>query len=505
MAERRFLGIRLGKKEKKVEQVELGSMKVEHNKDMLNYFSLSSNQTTSVAQLSPNISYDFSKPMEFESFVNGKNWVEFGVDGLYNYLLTDLYNSSPMNASIIKFKKLCLVGKGIEVIDNSKELKTRTNAKAFTKLFTRRFLDDLAFNYVLHGSVFIKTIWDDSHKNIIRLKVIPSEQIKIGAKNCFKGIEGYWFSYNWKKVNQKGEHFDYTPAFIPSFNVNMRNQNEQIYGFHPVGAGLLFNAKPSYSSALNWIQTDGQQSYYHKQNLENSINLSAIITLIGEVESPEEAKKIKARVKQELQGIENSGVPAILHAKNKDVLPTITSFPANQLGESFIQSQQMIKENICIAHNVDPAIMGIAKQGQLGNVQQLKDLFQIFSEQVIQPMQEDIEEILNEFLVSQGYTAAAVKLKPFNLGIMKQLPAELLAVLTVDEKRQAAGYEALPIKDDGSSGAEQTITERLGIGGTQNLIGVVGNPDLSEIQKLQMLQVVFGLSEEQSKKLIYGQ
>ena len=79
-----------------------------------------------------------------------------------------------------------------------------------------------------------------------------------------------------------------------------------------------------------------------------------------------------------------------------------------------------------------------------------------------------------------------------------KLNQDLLGVLTTDEKREALGY-----KSNGTRENDETIlAQTLGVGGTQSLVAVIESESMTDDEKRGTLEVLFGLSKEQTLKLI---
>jgi len=77
------------------------------------------------------------------------------------------------------------------------------------------------------------------------------------------------------------------------------------------------------------------------------------------------------------------------------------------------------------------------------------------------------------------------------------LPVEILSTLTVNEKRNLAGFDDLSPLNNLS-----LLSEKLGVGGTQSLISILQDPILGKEQKRGTLKVLFSLTDEQINQLI---
>ena len=85
-------------------------------------------------------------------------------------------------------------------------------------------------------------------------------------------------------------------------------------------------------------------------------------------------------------------------------------------------------------------------------------------------------------------------LKPINY-----IPTEAYSYLTDAEIRALYGYE--PLKIEGV-GEQKLLAEKLGVGGTQSLTAIISDPNLSIESKRATLELLFGLTPEDTAKLV---
>ncbi|EYA64260.1 hypothetical protein K0H02_05635 [Bacteroides fragilis] len=70
--------------------------------------------------------------------------------------------------------------------------------------------------------------------------------------------------------------------------------------------------------------------------------------------------------------------------------------------------------------------------------------------------------------------------------------------LTTNERRRLLGFSPTP--DNQSS--EQLLAEKLGVGGTQSLVAIVSDPNLTSSQKQELLITLFSFTPEQAAKIL---
>jgi hypothetical protein len=95
------------------------------------------------------------------------------------------------------------------------------------------------------------------------------------------------------------------------------------------------------------------------------------------------------------------------------------------------------------------------------------------------------------------------------LDIAKSMPVSFAGdlnvqtVLTADEQRSELGFQPLVSDATGTSG-QVTLSEKLGVGGTQSLVAIISDPLLSQSQKVETIMILFGLNKEDAERLVFG-
>lgn len=255
---------------------------------------------------------------------------------------------------------------------------------------------------------------------------------------------------------------------------------------------------PDYSSALPDIDSDGALTRLNNRNITKGFRPTVIISTVGKIdnENKDDNGKTDADYFDEnLKEFTGDDASTILHLEAESVegLPSVTQYPLAEQLNGVIDSTESTANKVCRLIGVPPVLVGLKTSEGLGNTQALLNSMKLFNRFIL-PYQNLITSAFNK--IYPGY-----KWNISTLNILDYIPAELLAALTTDEKRILAGYEALP-----ATGGSNVISlaEKLGVGGTQALVGVLTNPDLSAAQKLESLQVLFNLSEEDAKRLALG-
>ena len=330
--------------------------------------------------------------------------VKFGSDNLYPQLLVQMYLTSAIQGSIIEFITNAVIGGGYEFTDKKLTASQVIEQKTFeiknkfaknAKLLTR--------DYVIHRRVCVLIIKSD--KGIISLKRLDPTTIR----NSITGDKFAWSS-DWSRGGTEMvtyEKYD-----------KKKNQPLSLYVYQDETPGQDIYPIPSYNSILNWAYLDGEQSFFHKCNIQNSVFPSAVIRRPKEFSSIDEIQKFKEEISSKT-GAQNGGKLLVLTGNGFDDVPEFTPVSANSNDNLFTSTSKEIKENICMAHSINPSIIGVKVSGSLGNSQELEISYSIFEKNVVMPFRKTMEEIFND-LLEIGNIKNSVEISNFQI-IDKQI------------------------------------------------------------------------------------
>lgn len=312
--------------------------------------------------------------------------IYFGQDNLFPQVLNQLYYTSPLHGAIVDFTCNAAIGGGFTVDNIGGDARAKVDFETFRR--THRLnvaVKHVARDLKLHGRVHFLIKRSQSGKYLKALRLDPS--------TIRYRVDGdYEYSSDWSSMRDR--------RTIKCYKVN-ETPEEAIYTYGEAGAGQDYYPIPTYSSALNWIFLDGEQSMLHKSNIQNSIFPSFVIKRPKEFGSKEEINKFIEGL-QGNKGAENAGHVMVLTGNGQEQLPDVVTLNANNNDQLFIQTSKEIKDNICFAHEINPSIMGIKVAGSLGNAQELEMSYAIFEKNVVAPMREEIEYIFNDLLFIAG-------------------------------------------------------------------------------------------------------
>jgi len=385
-----------------------------------------------------------------QSTVNNGSIVFFGEENLFPQILNQMYYTSSLHGAIIDFTINAVVGGGYEV-DGLETGKQRVDFEVFKrKVKLPKLIKTVARDNKIHKRVHFIMNFSDSGKWLSMKRVDPST-----IRYRFDG--DFEYSTDWSVQQNRRIICAYNP---------MSPRGEMLYTYGEIGAGQDYYPIPTYSSCLNWVFLDGEQSLLHKSNIQNSIFPSLIIRRPKRFGSKKEAEDFKDGIAG-ASGSSNAGKVMVLTGDGMENTPEASTVSANNNDKLFESTAKEIKDNICFAHKINPSIMGIKVAGSLGNAQELEMSYAIYEKNVILPEREENEDIWSEIMQIAG-VEGKLNIKGFKiigedivdgeeskvnktgelLNAMSPLLAnKVLENLTINEIRKIAGLANVPDGD----------------------------------------------------------
>lgn len=327
-----------------------------------------------------------------DSRYQSRGYIPFGDDNLFPQYLNQMFYTSPLHSAICEFKTNAVCGGGYELLDNGLSAKEKVDLFAFErKMKFRKNLKPTLLDLIVHGRVYYILTFKGGR--LTNVKRVGAEKVRTNLTKTEYQVNDDW-QYNNKVLTLKPYHPEC-------------KEGDYIYVYENTSLGQDVYPLPSYTSAMNWIFLDGEMSYLHKSNIQNSVFPSFAMMFPKKPQGQEEMQLIKQTV-EKMKGAENAGKAVAFFANNKESLPELVALPTNSNDQLFIQTDGRIDEKICQAHQIDPLIMGIRVSGKLGSGQELEQSYQTFEKNTIIPLREELEEIFNDLLHIGGIKAEFV-------------------------------------------------------------------------------------------------
>lgn len=408
--------------------------------------------------LSFSLSYDYgnrdlSKPCIEERFYGGGGYIPFGEDNLYPQLIDSLYVSSSAHSSIVNFKLNSIVGGGFDFKDIDKV--SNEEYKEIKKFIYTNNLHDLTEkvvkDFINSGRCYILLTYSKEKKKYVKSRHISSSSIRNDRRELFKDIEKYFHSEDWKYIESLKEISPYYPGCQEKY---------QIIELSNHVSGVKSYGLPDWIGAANWVFTDTDLAYLNKQNLINLVDPGAIINFPYEP-TPQGQQKINNMLSSN-SGSKHYKRKWVFFNDGKDSSPEVTfPNPTNDTG-SFKDTDQMMKENISIAHQVNPILIGVQYAGKLGATNEIEMAWDLFKQNWLIRNKSKLEEFFNmycsimginhtfyfkEYSIIQNLNEDTEESSKDLMNIIEKMDPKLaektMDTLTINEKRKMVGLKPL--------------------------------------------------------------
>jgi hypothetical protein len=325
-------------------------------------------------------------------------YVPFGNKNDFPQVLNQLYYTSPLHAAVVDFKVNSVFGGGYDLDIKIESARDEVDVVAFSKrVDLNRYVPEILREWITHNRIYVlgvKTKGKPKYKKHINPAKVRTN----------KDRSVYYLSEDWTRYQEVRTIKKYKDAKIGE---------EFIWCYEGMSMGQDIYPIPKYASANNWIFLDGEMSMLQKSNILNSIFPSFVINFPKKPASEEEKDEIKDTI-QGLKGAKNAGKSAAFFGIGKENMPEIHSLPINQNDSLFQQTTESIDSKICQAHTIDPILMGIRVSGKLGSGTDIKQAYIIFEKNVIMPLRQECENIVNA-IFSMFEIPATITIKDYQI------------------------------------------------------------------------------------------
>lgn len=304
----------------------------------------------------------------------------------------------------------------------------------------RRIVKQLLIDW---GSIgwFALEVIRNNKKEVAKIYHVPAHTIKVHESQ-----EKYCQIRNNKKVWFK--------KFGSGKDISSKDGTEGKYNLKTRASELIFYKnfypKSDYYGVPNIIAAIGDvvglisARDYNLAFFQNYGVPSAIITISGEWEKGS-AENIRKFLDTEIKGTENAHRTLIIEPPEGGEFEHIPL--ATEVKEaSFRLYRQDLKENILMAYSMPPERVGIRVTGKLGgNV--AEEATKIYIQAVIEPLQEDLEDIINNKLLQSEiyrFKFNDIDIRDLEL-LVKRLGYQIeRGIITPNEARNVLGHKPYP-------------------------------------------------------------
>ena len=372
--------------------------------------------------------------LERERVITDKGFYRFGDDNLFPQYLAELKRKSSTHRAILSQKATYTAGSKITTANAKLEPyigEVNPLGQSLRNLF-RLVVDD----FYTFGNSYIEFVEYEGGCNMYH---IDSTMVRVG-----KNLESVYINPDWSHY----EVSDKAVRNIPMFP-NFKN-GRSVLMFKDYESGFQRYGIPDYIAAAESgsIEIDYLIQKYNRSKFENGFMPSAIIEIDGAM-SDGEAEELISLAQDKLTGEGNNGKILFLVKDGAGGGSSNVQILKDDKDGSFMEYQELTRNNIVTAHRWQPALSGIVSSGKMNNTGSeirisydlvMRTVIQDTIEQVFKPMRDALGKVLS-------LDASDLEVQ-FESPIGFAADIDITKIADVNELRALIGLEERPDLDD---------------------------------------------------------
>lgn len=286
------------------------------------------------------------------------------------------------------------------------------------------FFEKVIAFLMLSGNFYIEMVGPGKKSAPIELWAWRPDRTKIVPGNGKDFIKAYRYTVSGQDSDVEALRMVHGKFFSPL---------DDFYGMSPVQV------------AGNNIALNNKTTDWNRNLVENFASPSGFLMTEQKLSEPI-FKRIKASIRSMFGGSKNAGKPHLLEAGT-----TWQQTGLSPKDMDFIESHKLTREEICAVFGVPPQMVGIQDKSTYANYEQARASF--YTETVM-PTLDKVVDALNHKLAPLfgdalviGYDKDKINALQEDTDAKFKRMAEVKDMLTINERREALGYEALPYGD----------------------------------------------------------
>jgi capsid portal protein len=386
---------------------------------------------------------------ETQREITSKEFYRFGDDNLFPQYLAELKRKSSTHRAILSQKATYTAGSKITTINaklNEYLKEVNPSGQSLRNLF-RLVVDD----FYTFGNSYIEFVEYDGGCNMYH---IDATMVRVG-----KDMDSVYINPDWTYYDEEDKKVRKLPMF-PNFK-----NGRSVLMFKDYESGFQRYGIPDYIAAAESgsIEIDYLIQKYNRSKFENGFMPSAIIEIEGSM-GDDEAEELISLAQDKLTGEGNNGKILFLVKDGVGGGGSNVQILKDDKDGSFMEYQELTRNNIVTAHRWQPALSGIVSSGKMNNTGSeirisydlvMRTVIQDTIEQVFKPMRDAIGKVLK--------TDASSLEVQFESPIGFAADIDITQIADVNELRALIGLEERPdlediyltdlkSKDDGGNG-----------------------------------------------------
>lgn len=415
--------------------------------------------------------------------VKSQDYILWGNDNKYPYYLYRIFSECATLQSIINGSIDYTIGNGIEITGVPDYIIEENEAgdtleDTIYKLITDRWIFG-GFAFKIRYNAFNK---------IASLEWTDFRNIRVSEDE----MNVYVFPFNEKYGRNRAIKY-------PSFK-NDEDSPVKIFYYKGVKSRGIYPI-PDYSAAIISAETQIEIQEFHYNNIINNFSSNKIVNFNNADEMDDSVREeIERKVIDKYTGSKKAGTLMVSFNGHKDNAMTVEGIPDDSFDTKYQSLAPETRENLFISMRAQPQLFGLNLSTGF-NEQEFNEAFALYNKTAIVPKQNEIKTTL-----SKVFESINIIFKPFTLEIEEvevnnranEIPENILSDLTQDERRELVGYA--PLDDESSN--QKLLFERLGVGGTEAVLSIISNPDLSNDSKAGLLRQFVNFTDEQIEDVL---
>jgi len=392
----------------------------------------------------------------------GNDWVVWGYDkedrtwrNRYGDYLIWLYNSSAKNNAIINGKNTYIVGEGwgvnYKTEQKKQDLNTKLKAQAFiAELESSKITRDLSLDRVIFGGFAAQMIPNKNgdsgmahHLDFSRIRVKKKEYNEDGTVKP----RVYAYTCDWSnRKPQDNPDFQIFHEFPWDWSELDRDKKYLVY-YKDYRPNLGDYPLPEYIGAIPYIAADYEIGNFTYNNVREGFSAGVLVNFYGGEPSENQKAQIEDRWKATKHGGDRAGDPILSFNEDKDSGIEVTPLSPNGQDDRFINLNTQIRDEIYTGHGFNPTLIGLSNaNGFNNNADELRVASEMLQVTYVSQQQGVLEDFFNELSDINGVKGEFFieNLKPIKEAVDS---AELAEILTINERRELAGYKPLENSD----------------------------------------------------------
>lgn len=339
----------------------------------------------SFSALDPYIEENIILPTEKE--VRGQGFIEWGTKNTYPTYLYSLYESVPTLQAVINgiVDYVC----GDEVVSNIEMVNDKK---------MREYVRNIAYDLVIYGGTAVNVL-RNRMGGIAQLSTLDLRNVRMNKK-----AEMFWYSEDFQTKSYGRAKY----LTLPKFD-NTEKQNSSIYYYKRNRFGVY--PIPMWGASVLACETEKNITDFHYNAIRNGFASNVIVNMNNGVPADEIREEIEAMFNDKFCGAENSARPLICFNQDKDHSVSIERLDVDGFADRYDALQKRTKQEIFTAFKANPNLFGINTENNGFATEQFADSFALFQKTTIQPLQNEIVDIIDEIYGVEG----CVTIKPFSI------------------------------------------------------------------------------------------